>query len=114
MKGVSNCYSIGKDADMMSANVERIARENRWLSPDEPFDFAKAYSGRQVGQPAGNAAAAKRILADVTATCTEQFFLIAKAESIRLAERIKSLGGLYGRQKEELEKYAAYAEMPLL
>lgn len=23
-------------------------------------------------------------------------------------------GGLYGRQKEELEKYAAYAEMPLL
>lgn len=278
MKGVSNCYSIGKDADMMSANAERIARENRWLSPDEPFDFAKAYSGRQVGQPAGvqrfrrlnkllsqrekhdfaslaailrdhyedeliaprfgatagtfrtvcmhmydfgssetsasllarydeelgviaryapaqpclsvyipvymtslpermqtaerkydpetlwwqakrlsllvavdeeafgdeirarllklenickqraeeaenearrelragNAAAAKRILADVTEVCTEQFFLIAKAESIRLAERIKSLGGLYGRQKEELEKYAAYAEMPLL
>ena len=278
MKGVSNCYSIGKDADMMSANAERIARENRWLSPDEPFDFAKAYSGRQVGQPAGvqrfrrlnkllsqreqhdfaslaailrdhyedeliaprfgatagtfrtvcmhmydfgssetsasllarydeelgiiaryapaqpclsvyipvymtslpermqtaerkydpetlwwqakrlsllvavdeeafgdeirarllklenickqraeeaenearrelragNAAAAKRILADVTEVCTEQFFLIAKAESIRLAERIKSVGGLYGRQKEELEKYAAYAEMPLL
>ena len=53
MQGVSNCYSIGTDADMTSKNLEKIARENRWLAPDEPFDFAKAYSGRQVGQPAG-------------------------------------------------------------
>lgn len=53
MQGISNCYSIGTDADMTSKNLEKIARENRWLAPDEPFDFAKAYSGRQVGQPAG-------------------------------------------------------------
>ncbi len=53
MQGVSNCYSIGTDADMTSKNLEKIAREKRWLAPDETFDFAKAYSGRQVGQPAG-------------------------------------------------------------
>ena len=51
VQGVSNCYSIGTDADMLSENAERIARENRWLSPDEPFDFAKAYTGRQDRQP---------------------------------------------------------------
>ncbi len=43
--GVSNCYSIGKEFDMASENLERIAREKRWLSPDEEFDFAKAYTG---------------------------------------------------------------------
>lgn len=53
MAGISNCYSIGKEMDMASENVEKIAREHRWLAPDEPFDFAKAYTGRQVGQPAG-------------------------------------------------------------
>lgn len=53
MQGVSNCYSIGKDADMLSPNAERLARENRWLAPNEPFDFAKAYSGHAVGFPAG-------------------------------------------------------------
>lgn len=53
MQGVSNCYSIGTDADMLSENAERIAREKRWLSPDEPFDFAKAYSGRIIRQPLG-------------------------------------------------------------
>ena len=31
-----------------------------------------------------------------------------------LNNEIKALGGLYGRQKEELETYAAYAEMDLL
>ena len=53
MQGVSNCYSIGTDADMLSENAVKIASEKRWLSPDEPFDFAKAYSGRLVSQPFG-------------------------------------------------------------
>lgn len=53
MQGVSNCYSIRQDMDMMSENVENIAKEKRWLAPDEPFDFAKACSGRLVGQPFG-------------------------------------------------------------
>lgn len=53
MQGISNCYSIRQDIDMMSENAEKIAIEKRWLAPDEPFDFAKAYSGRLVGQPFG-------------------------------------------------------------
>ena len=53
MQGVSNCYSIRQDADMLSVNAEKIARDKRWLAPDEPFDFAKAYSGRLVAQPFG-------------------------------------------------------------
>ena len=278
MQGISNCYSIGGDAEMMSANVERIARERRFLAPDAPFDFAKAYSGRQVGQPAGvqrfrrlnkllsqkechdfdslaailrdhyedeliaprfgvtsgtfrticmhmvdfgssetsasllarydeelgiiaryapaqpclsvyipvymtslpermqkadryydsetlwwqvkrlsmlvavdeeayfeeirarlsklesifkqraedaereargllragDEASAKARLAHVTEECTEQLFLIAKGESARLANRIRKAGGLYGRVKEELEKYAEYAGIELL
>ena len=43
--GVSNCYSIGKEFDMASENLELIAREKRWLAPGEEFDFAKAYTG---------------------------------------------------------------------
>lgn len=43
--GVSNCYSIEKDFDMASENLELIAREKRWLAPGEEFDFAKAYTG---------------------------------------------------------------------
>ena len=43
--GVSNCYSIEKNFDMASENLEKIAREKRWLSPGEDFDFAKAYTG---------------------------------------------------------------------
>lgn len=275
MQGVSNCYSIGTDADMTSKNLEKIAREKRFLAPDEPFDFAKAYSGKQVGQPAGvqryrrlnkllslrsvhdfdslaailrdhyedeliaprfgattgtfrsvcmhmfdfgssetsasllarydeelgviaryapaqpclsvfvpvymtdlpkrmqtadrkydpetlwwqakrlsllvavdedafgaeirarlakledifkekaetaeaearkavragNAARAKEILKEVTENCTEQLYLILKAESARLVSRIQASGGLYGPMKEELEKYIAYAEI---
>ena len=53
MQGISNCYTIRQDADMLSPNAVRIAKEKRWLAPDEPFDFAKAYSGRLVGQPFG-------------------------------------------------------------
>lgn len=41
---ISNCYSIRKDFDEASARVEALARENRWLSAKEPFDFAKAYT----------------------------------------------------------------------
>ncbi|MBQ1195750.1 MAG: C69 family dipeptidase [Clostridia bacterium] len=44
-QGVSNCYSIGKNFDKASENLEAIAREKRWLAPDEAFDFAKAYTG---------------------------------------------------------------------
>lgn len=51
--GISNCYSIGADFDLASENLEKIAREKRFLSPDEPFDFAKAYSGRLPNQPLG-------------------------------------------------------------
>ena len=43
--GVSNCYSIGKEFDMASEDLEKIAHEKRWLAPDEDFDFAKAYTG---------------------------------------------------------------------
>lgn len=53
MQGVSNCYSIGTEIDCSSPNAESIAREKRWLLPDEPFDFAKVYSGREVRQPLG-------------------------------------------------------------
>lgn len=41
---ISNCYSIRRDFDEASAQVEALARENRWLSASEPFDFAKAYT----------------------------------------------------------------------
>lgn len=52
-QGISNCYSIRTDMDMSSPDVEKTARENRWLLPDEPFDFAKAYAGRLLYQPLG-------------------------------------------------------------
>ena len=53
MQGVSNCYSIETDMDLISKNAEKIAKEKRWLAPDEQFNFAKAFSGRLVGQPFG-------------------------------------------------------------
>ena len=52
-QGVSNCYSIRKEIDLMSDNLEKIAREKRWLAPCETFDFAKAYTGRIISQPLG-------------------------------------------------------------
>ena len=52
-KGVSNCYSISDDYDLCSEKLQQIAKENRWLAPDEKFDFAKAYAGRLVAQPLG-------------------------------------------------------------
>ena len=42
--GISNCYCLGQDFDLASEGVETLARENRWLSPEAPFHFAKAYT----------------------------------------------------------------------
>ena len=47
---ISNCYSIGTEFDLCSPGLEQIAREKRWIHPDEPFDFAKAYSDTTVVQ----------------------------------------------------------------
>jgi secernin len=52
-KGISNCYTIGAEYDLASPHLEEIARQKRWQAPDEPFDFAKAYTGRLLGQPMG-------------------------------------------------------------
>lgn len=41
---ISNCYSIGTDFDLCHPELEGYARENRWLAPDESFDFSKACS----------------------------------------------------------------------
>ena len=41
---ISNCYTIGTDYDLCSDGMEAYARERRWLSPEEPVDFAKAYT----------------------------------------------------------------------
>ena len=41
---ISNCYSIGTEYDLCSEGMERCVREHRWLRPDEPVDFAKAYT----------------------------------------------------------------------
>ena len=41
---ISNCYSIGTDFDLCSADLEAYARQRRWLHPEEPLDFAKAYT----------------------------------------------------------------------
>ena len=41
---VSNCYIIEEDYDLCSENMEALARKNRWLSPNEPMNFAKAYT----------------------------------------------------------------------
>ena len=49
---ISNCYSIGTAYDLCSKNMERCAREHRWLAPDEPLNFAKAYTLPAVRQTA--------------------------------------------------------------
>ena len=41
---ISNCYSIEREFDLCSGDLERHARENGWLSSGEPFNFAKAYT----------------------------------------------------------------------
>ena len=41
---ISNCYTIGRQYDRSSADLEQYARARRWTGPDEPFDFARAYT----------------------------------------------------------------------
>ncbi len=41
---ISNCYSIEQKFDICSSDLEQHARENGWLFPGEPFNFAKAYT----------------------------------------------------------------------
>ena len=47
---ISNCYSIGREYDCSSPDLEAYARERRWLHPDEPFDFAKTYTDTKAVQ----------------------------------------------------------------
>jgi len=49
---ISNCYSIGTEFDLCSADAENYAKERRWLRPGETFDFAKAYTKPAVRQTA--------------------------------------------------------------
>jgi len=42
LAAVSNCYTIRSDFDLCSEDLEEIVRKNRWLSSEEPLDFAKA------------------------------------------------------------------------
>lgn len=42
--GISNCYSTETEWDEDSGDVREHAYENGWISPDVPFNFAKAYS----------------------------------------------------------------------
>lgn len=41
---ISNCYTIGDSWDLCSRDLEVYARDHRWLNPEEPFDFTKAYT----------------------------------------------------------------------
>jgi dipeptidase len=54
---------------------------------------------------------ANEILYSVTNECTEILYNFAKAENKRLSRIIKENGGLYGRQKEVIEKYFEYSEI---
>lgn len=40
---IGNCYTLEKDLELASPDLEAHARENGWLLPDEPFNFSKAY-----------------------------------------------------------------------
>lgn len=48
--GISNCYQIGEQFELCSAGAEERARRMRWLAPDEPFHFTKAYSKPAIRQ----------------------------------------------------------------
>lgn len=48
-KAISNCYTLGKDYDLISNGLEQLAKERRFLAPAELFDFAKAFSKRANG-----------------------------------------------------------------
>lgn len=41
---ISNCYTIEEEFDCCSPDLETLARRNGWISPREPFNFAKAYT----------------------------------------------------------------------
>ena len=41
---VSNCYTIETEYDLCSENMVKTIRDNRWLHPEEPVNFAKAYT----------------------------------------------------------------------
>ena len=62
---------------------------------------------------AGKREEATATLAALTARCTDELYAFAKTEAERLADTIREMGGLYGRQKEAIEGYMAYAEIPL-
>lgn len=51
---ISNCYTIEKEFDLCSRDAERYARHRRWLAPDEPLNFAKAYTAPAIRQTASN------------------------------------------------------------
>ena len=57
---------------------------------------------------------AKEVLKTVTESCTERLYYLARQEADKIAEAVKSSGGLYGRQKETIEKYIEYSEIDLL
>lgn len=40
----SNCYTIETDYDLCSDGMEALVRENRWVAPTEPVNFAKAFT----------------------------------------------------------------------
>jgi len=61
----------------------------------------------------GNREEGKARLYAVTEECTDILYHFAKAERKRIAAAIESKGGLYGRQKEAIEKYIAYAQIPI-
>jgi dipeptidase len=62
----------------------------------------------------GNQQEAREVLSSVTNECTEILYGFANTESKRLADILQDKGGLYGRQKEVIEKYIAYAQIPML
>lgn len=47
---ISNCYSIENDFDMSSEGLDEYIRNNRFLSKDEPLNFAKAFTKPAIRQ----------------------------------------------------------------
>lgn len=46
--GISNCYSTEEYWDEGSVDIKTYAYEKGWISPDVPFNFAKAYSAMSI------------------------------------------------------------------
>ena len=51
---ISNCYTVEEAFDLCSGKLEDYARQRRWLAPDEPMNFAKAYTAPAIRQTASN------------------------------------------------------------